>query len=140
MKLFKLVAALAMACLLLSVAGCTSLSQSISTAETVYQQVKNYYTDAPKAVYTLKGGFIIVQSAVANFKTTECPSVTSHPYCATLIPKLRSYNKAAETAIDTAKTFVLANPTLDASVLYNAAVQATEAFANFATQNGVPAS
>lgn len=139
MKLHIPALGLALACLMLPLAACTTLTQGITTAETVYQQVKAYYTDAPKAVYALKGGFIIVQSAVANFKTTECPSVASHPYCATLIPKLRAYNAAAETAIQNAQTFVLANPSLDASVLYNAAVQATEAFANFATQNGVPA-
>jgi hypothetical protein len=88
-------------------------------------------------VYALNGGFVIVQTAVATFKTTECANITDHSFCATLIPKLRTLNASTEEAIKAAKDFVLANPNLDASALYNAAVVATEAFAKFASDNGV---
>lgn len=132
--------AVASAALAITLAGCTTLSQDISAASTVYQQVKDYYTDAPKAVYALKGGYIIVGKAVAQFKTTECPAVNSQPWCATLIPQFRSYNAKAGDAINAAEAFVKDNPTLSPGALYNAAVTATETFAKFATDNGVPAS
>jgi hypothetical protein len=135
MKLLPVLALLGLATLPL--AGCVSLGTVVTQAETVYQQVKNYYTDAPKAVYALKGGFIIVQSAVAKFKATECPAIDSQPWCASVIPQVRVYNKAAEDAIATAKAFVLANPKADASTFYQAAVTATEAYAQFATTIGV---
>lgn len=144
MKLPHVLGLMAVALFAVPLAGCTTLQSAISginstvsTAETVYQQVKNYYTDAPKAVYALKGGFIIVQTAAAQFKTTECPAINSQPWCASVIPQLRSYNAAAETAIETARQFVLANPKADPSTFYNAAVTATEAYAKFATTIGV---
>lgn len=140
MNFKPLLGLIALACVALPLAGCTTLSQlgnAVTTAKSVYNEVVAYYTDAPKAVYALKGGFIIVQSAVAKFKATECPAIDSQPWCASVIPQVRVYNKAAEDAIATAKAFVIANPKADASTFYNAAVTATEAYAKFATTIGV---
>lgn len=135
----KLVLALSAAAVLLS--GCTTVQKVVSGAETVYAKVQEYYRSAPKTVYAARGGYAIALAAAVQFKETQCPSVKSHSFCATLIPKLRQADAQAKVAFDAAEDFVRKNPTLDASALIDAATKAALAFAQIETLAGIkPAS
>jgi hypothetical protein len=138
MRKFALAAAIAVACL--ATAGCQQLQAVVSGAQTVYAKVQAYYQSAAKTVYAARGGYDIALAAAVQFKETQCPSVSSHSFCATLIPQLRQADAKAKVAFDEAENFVRANPTLDASALINAAKQAALDFAQIETANGVAAS
>lgn len=119
MRMLKLGAALM---LVAALAGCATLAQTVNNAETLYGQVKIAYTGTPKTVYVLESGYTVIQTAAAMFKTTQCPSVTSlGGACATIVPKLRAYNKAALAVIAPVEAYVRANPSLNAISLIQTA-------------------
>lgn len=140
MKLLLAVAAISLA---VALSGCTTLQQvvnDIGVAKTVYAEVKGVYTGAPKTLFVARAGYDVALTAAAHFKTATCPAVSSHAYCATLIPELRDANHKTLAAFDEAEQFVRTHPTLDATSFITAAETAATAFAKLETDNGVPAS
>lgn len=128
--------------LAITLAGCSSLGAVISAAgvaETVLHQVQTYYGHAPKTVFALRAGFDITLTAAAHFKQDICPTVTSAPFCKTVVPLLRTGAAKTVAALDVAETYVRTHPTLDATSAINAAEAAVTAFAKTETDNGVPA-
>lgn len=137
MHILKLLLA---AAVLTALAGCTTLQQvvnDVGVANTVLTQVKAYYADAPKTVFALRGGYDIALGAAAMFKTTVCSSITSKPFCATVVPELRAGNHKALAALDVAENYVRTHPTLDPASAIAAAQAAVTAFAQVETTNGV---
>lgn len=142
MKLFKPLAGLALASLMLPLAGCVTLGTlvaAVGTAQTVYSQVQAVYTKAPLTLFVAKSGYAITLTAAANFKTSVCPSVKSHVWCLGAVQQLRAANNATAAAFVKAEAFVKAHPTLDASALITAAETAALGFAKVETAFGVPA-
>jgi hypothetical protein len=139
MKLLYRAAALALV-LALPLAGCTTLSQigsAVAGVQTVAAKVKAYYANAPLTLYVADAGYAIALHAAAEFKTTACPSVTSHSFCATAIPALRAGNHAVLNAFGTARQFIADHPDLDASAVIAAAEASVTAFAEIETKYGV---
>lgn len=142
MKLLKPLAGLALACLMLPLAGCVTLGTlvaAVGTAETVYSQVQGIYTKAPLTLFVAKSGYAITLTAAANFKTSICPSVKSHVWCLGAVQQLRAANNATAAAFVKAEAFVKTHPTLDASALITAAENAALGFGKLETAFGVPA-
>lgn len=127
----------------MSLAGCAaaplgSVINAIGTVETVTAAVNNVYVGAPKTLFVARAGYDIVLTTAATFKAATCPAVDSQPYCATLIPKLRTADKAVKIALDAADAFVKANPSLNPSAVISAVEKATAAFAAIEDAYKVP--
>jgi hypothetical protein len=146
MKSLRLLALMALAFLVLPVAACSTLLQTasevgtaVSTVKTIYEVVKDYYTKAPVAAFDLHAGFVAVQSGAAQFKKTQCPSVSSHSWCLAYVKAIRQWNGTIENDLVSFEAYITAHPTLDATSLFHNVVTDIESFAKVAAQYGVPA-
>lgn len=144
MKLFKLVAGLAMACLLLSVAGCTTLlagigeaTTAVATAQSVVQFANAAWSKAGVTLFDVEATYGVIQTAMTKFEGAECPKASSHSWCPTLHDDFAGADKKVRTQFANGENFIAANPTLSPSAIISAAEAAVNAAAAVADSNGV---
>lgn len=124
--------------LAMPLAACSTISKFETQVQTLYQKLQLAWKGAPKTIYTLESGYTILQTAAATFKATECPSVTSlGGKCATIVPKLRTYNARALTILRNAEDYVRSHPDLNNTNIIIAAEDAISQISKDMTALGV---
>lgn len=93
----------------------------------------------PKVAYQIQASMDEVAIAAAVYaKQPRCPDATA-VICSSqaIVKQLRLYINAGEDATHKLDDFVLNNPTLNASAIYTAALDAVNVAQNYALANGV---
>ena len=115
---------------LLALGGCSTVGAVLSG------NVNNPIT--PKVAYQIQASIDEVAIAAGTYaRQPRCP--TAAPLCSdqNVVAQLRTYVNAGEAAAHKLNAFVLANPTLDAHAIYQAALDAVSVAQSFAISNGV---